>query len=516
MKLSSPTRSSLYLGVLSTCIAFFAFAATAMAAPPANDNFANATPLPGLLPQQIAGTNVEATKEIGEPNPAGVPGGASVWYRWTAPINELMTLETCTETTFDTVLAVYTGTAVATLTEASGNDDACGSGTPVRQSRTSFPATAGTTYSIAVDGFAGATGTFKLSLSGATKAVTIASSIGPGDPIQSGRLTRSGAISPCEKPNLPTKFDTETHRYKTFPVTSSINESTCLHFNFSTPISCEAPASRVQLSAYDGAFNSADITASLISAGGSSPPPASVFAATSAVGKTVVLDVNEVEKSATGAGCPSFTIEAFSDRPWATTRPLVLSRGLDATGKPVVTRVALAPKPAEWGASPVIHAYRWQACDAAGNACADIPGGNTEKFTPTLSQLGHTLRVIDTATDANGVSASSTSAATGAVYPSNVISFGKFKRNKKKGTGKLTVLVPGPGKLTLTGKGVKKTTRSAKKEGKVALKVASKGKAKRKLRHSGKVKVKVKVTFTPTGGTAGSKSKKLVLKRKLG
>jgi hypothetical protein len=514
VKLSSPTRSSLYLGVLSTCIAFFAFAAPAMAAPPANDNFANATPLPGPLPQQIAGTNVEATKEIGEPNPAGVPGGASVWYRWTAPANELVTLDTCTETTFDTVLAVYTGAAVNALTEASGNDDACG--TSGLQSKTSFSATAGTVYSIAVDGFSGATGTFKLSLSGATKAVTIASSIGPGDPIQSGRLFRNGASSTCEKPNLAEKFDTETHRYKTFPVTSLINENTCLHFNFNTITACEAGSSRVQLSAYDSAFNPADISASLLSAGGLSPPPANAFAATSGTGKTVVLDVNEVEKSATGTGCASFTIEAFSDRPWATTRPLVLSGGLDATGKPVVTRVALAPKPAEWGAGAVIHAYRWQACDAAGNACADIPGANTEKFTPTLSQLGHTLRVVDAATDANNVTASSTSAATGVVYPSNVISFGKFKRNKKKGTGQLTVLVPGPGKLTLTGKGVKKTTRSAKKEGKVALKVAAKGKAKRKLRHSGKVKVKVKVTFKPTGGTAGSKSKKLVLKRKLG
>jgi hypothetical protein len=37
--------------------------------------------------------------------------------------------------------------------------------------------------------------------------------------------------------------------------------------------------------------------------------------------------------------------------------------------------------------------------------------------------------------------------------PSNAFSFGKLKRNKRRGTATLIVLVPGPGELALTGKG---------------------------------------------------------------
>jgi hypothetical protein len=39
--------------------------------------------------------------------------------------------------------------------------------------------------------------------------------------------------------------------------------------------------------------------------------------------------------------------------------------------------------------------------------------------------------------------------------PSNAFSFGKVKKNRKKGTATLTVIVPGPGTLTLAGKGLK-------------------------------------------------------------
>lgn len=59
-----------------------ALPATAAAAPPSNDDFANAIVLAGL-PVSTTGTNVEATEEPDELQPRG-PGGASVWYEWTA------------------------------------------------------------------------------------------------------------------------------------------------------------------------------------------------------------------------------------------------------------------------------------------------------------------------------------------------------------------------------------------------------------------------------------------------
>jgi hypothetical protein len=99
--------------------------------------------------------------------------------------------------------------------------------------------------------------------------------------------------------------------------------------------------------------------------------------------------------------------------------------------------------------------------------------------------------------------------------PSNLITLGKPKLNKKKGTAKLPVTVPGPGTLTLTGKGVVKQTKTPIAAATVKLMVESKGKKMRKLDNAGKVKVKITVAYTPTGGTPNSQSKTLVLKKVL-
>src|SRR6476646_6301122 len=99
--------------------------------------------------------------------------------------------------------------------------------------------------------------------------------------------------------------------------------------------------------------------------------------------------------------------------------------------------------------------------------------------------------------------------------PSNKISFGKLKLNKAKGTASLTVVLPGRGALVLSGKGVKRVTRSVAVQGKAALTVKASGKALKKLNEKGAVSLKAKVTFTPAGGTPGTASKSLSLKKQL-
>jgi hypothetical protein len=131
-------------------------AAPAGATPPANDDFAGAAALAGD-PGTVTGSTIDATKEPDEPEHAGDSGGHSVWYRWTASRDGLAAFETC-GSGFDTLLAVYTGAALATLAEVDANDDTCGTG-----SRVVFPATAGTTYSVAVDGWGGEAGALMLS-----------------------------------------------------------------------------------------------------------------------------------------------------------------------------------------------------------------------------------------------------------------------------------------------------------------------------------------------------------------
>jgi hypothetical protein len=130
--------------------------AAAFAQPP-NDNFANAQILSGTS-ATATGSNAGATMEPGEPDHEGLSGGTSVWYVWTAPTTNRVIVSTC-GSSFDTLLAVYTGDSVGALTTVASNDDACNT-----QSRVTFAATAGTTYRIAVDGLPGETGSIALAL----------------------------------------------------------------------------------------------------------------------------------------------------------------------------------------------------------------------------------------------------------------------------------------------------------------------------------------------------------------
>jgi hypothetical protein len=123
-------------------------AGASSAAPPSNDSFASAEV---LLPATGSrnGTNVDATKEAGEPSHAGNVGGGSVWYRWVAPYTGNAMFDTI-GSGFDTLLAVYTGPSVDQLTPVASNDDFLGW---KWTSQLGFAATAGTAYYIAVDGY---------------------------------------------------------------------------------------------------------------------------------------------------------------------------------------------------------------------------------------------------------------------------------------------------------------------------------------------------------------------------
>jgi hypothetical protein len=114
---------------------------------PANDMFTNALPIYGVSGSTY-GYSVGATKESGEPDPDGIGGGHSVWYRWTAPTNGMEVIDTI-GSDFDTVLAIYTGNAVNDLMPVAADDDSGGNGA----SRVHFNAIAGTTYRIMVDGY---------------------------------------------------------------------------------------------------------------------------------------------------------------------------------------------------------------------------------------------------------------------------------------------------------------------------------------------------------------------------
>ena len=113
---------------------------------PANDDFESAQVLAGSN-NSVTGTNLNATAQRGEPDHAENMADSSVWYRWKAPTSGVAIFDT-QGSTFDTVLAVYTGTAVNALQLIAEDDD----GGAADDSRVRFRTVAGQTYSIAVDG----------------------------------------------------------------------------------------------------------------------------------------------------------------------------------------------------------------------------------------------------------------------------------------------------------------------------------------------------------------------------
>jgi large repetitive protein len=165
--------------VLALALTFAAGAA--QAAPPPNDNFANAVALP--LDTTILGTTLDATAEAGEQEIPGVSVreddcanltdgsrcSSSVWYSFTVPSTGTYTVETCDlSTTVDTVMGVWTGSTPATLAIVTNgvnpvsDDDGCAGGFRDNGSQVSFTANTGTTYWVEVAGFAAAQDSFYL------------------------------------------------------------------------------------------------------------------------------------------------------------------------------------------------------------------------------------------------------------------------------------------------------------------------------------------------------------------
>jgi len=157
-----PYRRAL-LRLAATVAAFLLLTTPAWAAP-ANDAFSNATALSATLPTSVAGSNVEAGKEAGEPDHAGDAGGHSVWYSWTPSSSGPVGIKTSCFSGLHSLIAVYTGTAVGSLTPVADNKGSPPPNCFNESGEVAFNVTAGTTYRIAIDGVDGAQGSFELLL----------------------------------------------------------------------------------------------------------------------------------------------------------------------------------------------------------------------------------------------------------------------------------------------------------------------------------------------------------------
>ena len=135
--------------------------------PPPNDNFGQATTVPLPLPAEISTSSAGATVETGagEPLPGADCGdvqatGKTVWYTLTPNFSGPVEV-TATNSAFDPVLAVYTGSSLGGLTRVGCNDDL---DTNTGDAQVRLNAASGTTYRIQVGGNNGGGGTFTLAV----------------------------------------------------------------------------------------------------------------------------------------------------------------------------------------------------------------------------------------------------------------------------------------------------------------------------------------------------------------
>jgi hypothetical protein len=119
---------------------------TLLHAAPPNDNFASRFTLAGtsLL---LQATNVGATRELNEPQHFSTPTSNSIWFTWTASSSGgvIVAVTNSDFTVSSPVLAVYTGSALASLVRQSSNS------ADFSVARAVFTAVSGQTYQIVFD-----------------------------------------------------------------------------------------------------------------------------------------------------------------------------------------------------------------------------------------------------------------------------------------------------------------------------------------------------------------------------
>jgi PASTA domain len=345
----------------------------AAAAPPANDAFSAAVGLTGRI-ASVSGSNEEATKESGEPEHAGDPGGASIWYTWTAPASGRATLSTC-DSGLDTLLATYTGAAVGALDEVAANDDDCGT-----RSVSSFAAVEGVVYRIAVDGKGGATGEVVLDLRLAPANDDFADAVAIAGEAGSVTGTNVGASTEQEEPF---------HYGVGFP--SVWYEWTAPSSGWATLETCGTAFDTV-LAVYVGAaFDELEY----ISANDDACAPASRVTFEATAGTLYRIAVSGFD-----GDIGDFTL-AWNRNPPPPEPPYPVEY-------PRVTGVAregdtLSASEGAWaGAQPISLAFAWGRCDRDYDQCRLIPGATSRTYVPSGEDVGWRLWVRVTGTNAVG------------------------------------------------------------------------------------------------------------------
>jgi len=135
------------------------------------------------------------------------------------------------------------------------------------------------------------------------------------------------------------------------------------------------------------------------------------------IGHTIV--VGETASNASGSGSPTSsapTAKVIPPPPVNTSPPTIA--GTPRQGQ------TLTASTGAWTNSPTSYAFQWSRCDATGAGCTAIPSATTSTYTPVTADVGSTLLVSVTASNAAGSSSPMSSTVTSVVQAASA-QFGK-------------------------------------------------------------------------------------------
>ncbi|HEY4450506.1 MAG TPA: S8 family serine peptidase [Solirubrobacteraceae bacterium] len=128
------------------------------------------------------------------------------------------------------------------------------------------------------------------------------------------------------------------------------------------------------------------------------------------VGRT--LRVQETASNGAGAGAP-----ASSGASAVVTPPAPVSSAAPTISGTAEQGMTLTEHAGSWTNNPTGLTYQWLQCDSLGNGCLPISGATSQTYVPVPGDVGHALRVQETASNEGGASAPASSAATAKVVP---------------------------------------------------------------------------------------------------
>jgi Regulator of chromosome condensation (RCC1) repeat len=129
------------------------------------------------------------------------------------------------------------------------------------------------------------------------------------------------------------------------------------------------------------------------------------------VGHAIRVTETASNAEASGTATSAATAEVLPSPPSNTAPPTI--SGTAQQGQ------TLSESHGSWTNNPTSYVYQWLQCNALGEiqTCVAISGATSETYVPVLGDVGHTIRVQETASNAGGSSSAATSAATAVVLP---------------------------------------------------------------------------------------------------